>query len=569
MKKINYFDFGFVKCSAISPKLYLAKPMKNAEKVIELAKQESKKQSLIVLFPELGLTGYTVEDLFLTSDLLNETHQAISFIIKESIGIKSFIVVGHPYQTYDGRLYNCASIILDGKLLAMIPKSYLPSYNEFYEKRWMNSGLGLNLEINDFGQTFTLDSMQIINYNNQVIFGVEICEDLFAPKSPSNELAMAANLILNLSASPELVTKAEFRRELVAQQSARLNCAYLYTSASVMESSKEVLFSGAKIAAENGSIIGEGERFSFEDTILNIEFDLQKIAHERRLNTTFGSTNREKQIKIIHIQGDYSLNILTRKYPKNPFVPTNPITLASRTEEILQIQSTGLARKMLSVGNGKPKLVLGLSGGMDSTLALLVCLEAVKKLGQPTTDIFCYSLPGFGTSPKTKSQSKTLAILAGVTFEEIDIKDSVLTHFKDIGHDSSNTNVVYENAQARQRMLILFQKANQIGGFVCNTSSMSEIALGWSTFGSDHLGHYGVNVSIPKTLIKHLISYYKENKAKTNEFKKVLQDVLDTKISPELLPPDQLGNIVQDTQSIIGPYILHDFFSFQLFASRL
>jgi NAD+ synthase (glutamine-hydrolysing) len=577
-KKVNYFDYGYVRCSAVSPKLYLAKPMKNAEKVIEIAKQESEKQSLIVLFPELGLTGYTCEDLFHSQDLLDDTRKALVHIIKNSVKISSIIVVGHPYQLFDGRMFNCASVIHQGKILAMVPKSYIPEGNEYYEKRWFQSGMGLNLEIKDFEQTFRFSPDQVVNYKNKVILGVEICEDSWAVVSPSTRLCLGgknssggANIICNLSASNELVGKNDYRRALIMNHSARLNCGYVYTSANAWESSKDLVFGGSIIVSENGTVLAEGKRFSFEDQIVSFEFDVQKLNMERCKNITFGVSPREYDIHNIHLDNtfEYCLDNLSRTYSKTPFIPNDPVTLIERSEEILNIQSTGLARRMLSLG--KTKLVLGLSGGLDSTLALLVCVEAVKKLNQPLTDIICISMPGFGSSQRTKDQSRRLAKRNGVTFEEIDITNTVRSHFKDIGHDENNHNTVYENAQARERTKLLFNKANGVSdgfsGIVVGTGNWTEQGCSWMTFGGDHLSSYNVNTSVPKTLVQHLIRYFKEYRTQDEQLKVVLQNILDTKISPELLPPDENGNF-QESELTVGPFLLIDFFLFHYIRNK-
>lgn len=557
----NFFDLGYVRASAVSPKIFLGKPMENAKHIVNLAIKEKQQGSFIIVFPELSLTGYSCEDLFLTQDLLNQSNAALQHVISETREVDAVIVVGHPYQAYTGNLYNCATVLYRGKIMAMIPKSYLPVGSEFYEARWWTPGLGVNLEIEDFAQKFTLSPNQIINFNNRIILGVDVCEDLFAPIPPSTNLALnGANIILNLSASNELTGKVNYRRELVSQQSAKLNAAYIYAAASPWESTKDLVMGGHCLIQENGTLLAEGERFSFEDQAIRADIDVQKLALERRRNKTFGQVKPTHPVKVISANTAFLLKDLQRTYPKNPFIPSNPATLAERSEEILQIQSTGLARRMKSIG--EPKLVLGLSGGLDSTLALLVCLEAVKKAQQPVTDIVCYSMPGFGTTKRTRDQAARLAEAGKVTFSEIDITATVKSHFKDIGHDENNFNFVYENAQARERTQILFDQANALGGLVVGTGDWSEQALSFMTYSGDHLSNYNVNSSIPKTLVQHLIKYYKDNRTQDDNFINVLQNVLDTKISPELLPPDKAGNISQSTEEIVGPYILNDFMLF-------
>lgn len=561
MKTKNYNSQGFVRVSAVSPQLFLAKPKENAKKTLDLFKQLVGQENLVVVFPELSLTGYTCEDLFHTQDLLDETMMALENVASGTKGLKGVLVVGHPFQDLDGKLYNTASVISDGKILAMIPKIHRPNYGEFYEKRWFTSGYGVKKSIKTKTQEFILSPYQVVNINNQIMLGVEICEDLWAPNPPSTNLALnGANLIVNLSASNELINKAEYRKELINQQSARLNCAYVYSSAGSWESTKDVVFGGHCLICENGSVLAESDRFSFEDSILTTEVDFNKISLERRKNSTFGSCQPLQPVDFIQIEINYNLSNLNKQYSPTPFVPKNNQQLQVRSEEILQIQSTGLARRLKSIGT--PKIVLGLSGGLDSTLALLVALEAVKKVKQPVTDILCISMPGFGTSNRTKDQAQRLALSAGVSFKEIDITASVREHFKAIDHLESETNVVYENAQARERTQILFDMANKVGGIVLGTGDLSELALGWATFNGDHMANYNVNGSIPKTLVKHLVHYYQEYKTSDQNFKQVLVDIFNTKISPELLPTNQAGEISQETEEVIGPYVLHDFYLF-------
>jgi NAD+ synthase (glutamine-hydrolysing) len=561
MKPINYHDYGFVKVSAASPALSIANPVENAKRTLELFKQESTKGSLIVVFPELGLTGYTCEDLFHTQDLLNETNKGLELLIKGTKRWPGIMVVGLPFQSYDGKLYNCGAVISQGRLLALIPKVFRPNYGEFYEKRYFASGYNVDQVESVLGQDVTLSPNQLVTYNKQIILGCEICEDAWAVITPATNLVLnGANIIVNLSASNELVGKSTYRKELVTGHSARFNSAYVYAAAGSLESTKDVVFGGHCLIAENGSLLKESDRFSFESNAISADIDLNKLAMERRKNSTYGSAKPLMSVKRVAIEGDYNLPDLERTYSPTPFVPVSNHTLVERSEEILQIQATGLARRLLAVN--KPKLILGLSGGSDSTLALLVCLEAIKKTKQPLRDIVCISMPGFGTSNRTKQQAQTLASCAGVSFSEIDITQTVLSHFKDIGHDPNQTDFVYENAQARERTQILFDKANQLKGIVIGTGDLSELCLGWATFNGDHMANYGVNASIPKTLIQHLIRYYKDHKTTNKDFQLVLQNVLDTKISPELLPLDKQGDIAQSTEDLVGPYLLHDFFIF-------
>lgn len=549
---MNYYNYGFVKVCAVSPKIHLAKPLLNKDEILKIFKLASK-NNLVVLFPELSLTGYTCEDLFLSSELLEEAHSALFQLVDSTVGIKSLLVVGLPYQASNGRLYNMACAIYDGKILGMVPKTYLPNYGEFYEKRWFTSGDGVNLDQEDNGQKFTITSNQLFSLDKAKI-GIEICEDLWAPIPPSCQLAInGANIILNLSASNELINKKEYREELVKQQSARLNCAYVYAASSMWESSKDIVFSGHSIIAENGTILATASRFNLESSSISVEVDLDKLNNERRKNSTF-SSSKTTDIKNNSVKIKYKLPTLARKINKAPFVPSGAL-LEKRSQEIIQIQAAGLARRLMAIN--RPKIVLGLSGGLDSTLALLVALEAIKMTRQPASDILAISMPGFGTSQKTKDQASGLAKGSNITFKEIDITKTVTSHFKDIGHDPKKYDVTFENSQARERTQILFDTSNQVGGIVLGTGDLSEIALGWSTFNGDHMSNYNVNSSIPKTLVKHLVKYV----ANTNpDLKEVLNAVLDTTISPELKPIED-GKI-QDTEALIGPYILHDFFIF-------
>jgi NAD+ synthase (glutamine-hydrolysing) len=559
-KAVNYNEFGFYRVKTFAPVIELANPQFNAKKIIELAKSSEQDEASVLLFPELGLTGYSCEDLFFYSDLLNQTIKGIKSILDETKHLKSLLVFGAPYQSFDGRLYNCAFVCFQGKILGVIPKSHLPNYNEFYEKRWFTSGLDVHQHIDDknLGQSFLFSGNQIFRMN-QMVVGVEICEDLWAPIPPSSMLALAgANVILNLSASNELIAKSEYRKELIKQQSARINGAYVYASASVYESSKDVVFGGHLVIAENGSLIAENERFSLEDSSLSADLDIDKILLERRKNTTFDSSVCKSDITIHIVNTNLELKTLKRTYAKNPFVPNDEKLFEKRASEILTIQSMGLVRRLLATKS--KSLVLGLSGGLDSTLALLVCLESVKKLKLDKSLIRCYTLPGFGTSAGTKSSAYKLAQSLGVSIEEISINAAVNQHFKDIKHDPTVINNVYENSQARERTQILFDLANKHEGFVVGTGDLSELALGWCTYNGDHMSNYNVNCSIPKTLVKYLVKYYADNYTE-NGIREILYEILNATISPELTPIAADGNI-QSTEDIVGPYELHDFFLF-------
>jgi NAD+ synthase (glutamine-hydrolysing) len=560
MNKLNYKNLGYFKVKSFSPILSIADPVFNVAKMIEQVKDSRKEQLAIAVFPELSLTGYTCEDLFLSNELLSKTNKCILNFLEETKTIPFIIVFGAPYQNQDGRLYNCAFVCLKGKILGLVPKSHLPNYNEFYEKRWFTSGESIHQEVQDhvFNQTFLISRKQIFKFH-EVMLGIEICEDLWAPIPPSSELALAgANIILNLSASNELVSKGDYRKELIKQQSARLNCAYVYSSASVYESTKDIVFSGHLVIAENGSVLKESEKFLLEDNSITSEIDVNKLMTERRKNTTFGSSS-VIQMVIHNLEMIYQLDTISREYAKSPFIPSDIEELNKRAVEIMTIQTMGLVRRIIAT---KAKsLVLGLSGGLDSTLALLVCNEAIKKLNLDKSYIHCVTMPGFGTSKETKESAQLLAKALGVSLDEISIRPAVTQHFKDIGHDPEVINNVYENAQARERTQILFDIANQKEGLVVGTGCLSESALGWATYNGDHMSSYNVNSSIPKTLVKYLVGNY-ANALPNTEISSVLNKILNTVISPELTPI--VNEKIQSTESLVGPYILHDFFIFHL-----
>lgn len=553
MKNTNYFDFGYVRAIAVSPQLLLGKPVNNAKYLMELASSLNEKESLIILFPELSLTGSTCGDLFFSQNIVNETKKAIDFIVFESLRVNSIIVIGHPYQCHDGRMFNCSSVIYKGKILAMIPKIY--GSTNSVDRRWFSNGMGVDLNIKDFNQSFRLCSNQVINFKNKVIIGVDLCDD--ESSNSVNASLSSCNIILKPRASIEAVGASKIRTETNIMQSGKMNVGILYSSAGAWESSTDSVFSGATMACEGGVLLCEGERLSFKDVELIADFDVNKIASDRRKKSRdiCGDTNYS-----IFIEQQYTLSELSRKYLRRPFVDEEN---KDYFNEVINIQATGLARRMLSIG--KPKLILGLSGGLDSTLALIVCLEAIKKVEQEVRDIVCISMPSFGTSDRTKNQARQLAEQTGVTFKEIDITSTVKSHFKDIGHDETNYNIVFENAQARERTKVLFDVANQeeFSGLVVNTSDLSECMVGFSTFNADQTGHYGVNSSVPKTLAQALVGYYK-GEVENKELEKTLQAVIDSKISPELMPTENGEDSRQQSEESVGPYILVDFFAYHV-----
>ncbi len=534
---------SFLRIAVISPKLHLADVDKNVAVISDLI--HANKDAAILLFPELCLTGYTVGDLFMQEALHKAVLQGIESL-KEVVR-ESIVIVGAPLW-HQNRLYNCALVMQEGQILGIVPKSYLPNYREFYEPRWFSSGKNIK-EATLLNAPFGVD---LLFEDDDLLFGIEICEDLWALKPPSFDMAAAgANLICNLSASDEVVGKHPYRKDLVLSQSARCVCAYAYASSGVGESSMDLCYSGATIVAENGALLAEGERFSLENQVIKADIDLQKLRYLRASETSFAQSEASS-FRIIKTAPLKRIQVPNRYYDPTPFVPKHKEQKDARAKEIFAIQSHALARRIEHIG--KAKMVIGVSGGLDSTLALLVCNEVCELLHRPKSDIIAISMPGFGTTGATRSDAKELAMLIGANFEEIDITKAVKQHLKDIDH--ANLDVVFENAQARYRTMVLMDIANKVGGLVVGTSDLSEIALGFSTYNGDHMAMYHVNAGVPKTLVRYIIEWVA---AKERELAAVLQRIIDRPVSPELLPPSG-GEIAQKTEEIIGPYELHDFF---------
>jgi NAD+ synthase (glutamine-hydrolysing) len=556
---MNFTELGFVRVAAIQTPLRIADPAANAVAILEAARRAAQKGVAVALFPELSLSGYTCEDLFQSRDLLAAVRRALADVARETASLPLVLIVGAPYQAPDGRLYDAAFVIQGGHVIGAVPKIHLPNYGEFYERRWFSSGAGVALAISDerLGE-FSLRSRQLFEVG-RMTFAVEICEDLWAPEPPSGRHALAgAQVIFNLSASNDWVSKADYRRGLVQQQSGRLNAAYVYVSCGPLESTKDVVFGGHAIIAENGALVAEGPRFAFEGSMTTADLDLDRMDHDRSRNMTFGaSPSAREDYSVVRAGSLPPLAALERNYARTPFVPDDPATVGERAREILQIQSVGLARRLKLGGCSTP--VIGLSGGLDSTLAVLVAVEAVKRCGAAPRAVEAVSMPGPGTTERTRQAAAALAARLGVSFREIPIGAAVSQHFKDIGHDPGLHDVVFENAQARERTQILFDLANKLRGIVVGTGDMSELALGWCTYNADHMANYAVNVSVPKTLVKHLVRWYSEHVADPAT-RPVLEGILSTTISPELLPPSAQGEILQSTEEVIGPYLLHDFF---------
>ncbi|MBI3856945.1 MAG: NAD(+) synthase [Planctomycetes bacterium] len=556
---MNFADFGFVRVAAIQTPVRIADPAANAAAILDASRRAAEKGASVALFPELALSGYTCEDLFQSRDLLAAVREGLADLARDTAPLPLAVLVGAPFQAPDGRLYDAAFVIHGGRIRGALPKTHLPNYGEFYERRWFASGAGIDLAVSEtrLGE-FRLSPRQLFVLG-RMTFAVEICEDLWAPLPPSGDHALAgAQVIFNLSASNDWVSKADYRRQLVQQQSGRLNAAYVYVSCGPTESTKDVVFGGHAIVAENGAIVAESGRFEFEGSMTTADLDLERIDHDRSRNMTFGTSPTPRAAYAVERLGEPpALAALERRFPRTPFVPDDPATVGGRAREILEIQSAGLARRLQLGGCSVP--VLGLSGGLDSTLALLVAVEAVKRLGSPPSTVQAVSMPGPGTTDRTRQAAAALAARLDVSFREIPIGAAVTQHFKDIGHDPAQHDVVFENAQARERTQILFDLANKLRGIVVGTGDMSELALGWCTYNADHMANYAVNVSVPKTLVKHLVKWYADHSV-APATRTVLEGILSTPISPELLPPSAQGEILQSTEQVIGPYLLHDFF---------
>lgn len=552
-------ELGFIRVGAIVNKLALANPLKNAEVIIKEIKKAETLGVSIVTTPELSFTGYTCGDLFLQEQLLDDSIKALEQVLNETKDIDIISILGMPLR-HDNQLFNCAVVITKGKILGVIPKTYIPNYQEFYEARWFSSSKELiTEEIEILGQLVPITTNILFQDKTlkEATFGIEICEDLWTVNPPSNNHALAgATMIFNLSSSNELIGKQEYRKSLVSSQSARTISAYIYASSGVMESTSDILFGGASMIYENGSILAENKRFELESNIITADIDVLKLANDRIKNKSFMKNTNLEEYKIIKLDIKDNIKELNREYKEYPFVPSNELERNKRCEEIIEIQSTALARRLIQVGN--PKCVIGMSGGLDSTLAFLVIVKAYEKLKRNPKDIIGITMPGFGTTDRTYQNSMDLVKEYGGTLKEISIKDASLLHMKDIGLPETDRSVTYENIQARERTQILMDVANMENGLVIGTGDLSELALGWCTYNGDHMSMYAVNTSIPKTLVRYLVAWIKDTT--DGKKKKVLQDILDTPISPELLPPDEAGNILQKTESSIGPYVLHDFY---------
>ena len=545
----------FIKVAAATPDIRVADVDYNKGQIIKQMDEAAEAGAKIIVFPELCITGYTCSDLFLQDILLNSAKKALVEIAEHTKNLDALVFVGVPIAV-GGELYNVAAALNHGNILGFTTKSFLPNYGEFYEMRQFRPGPKKAEKILFGGKEIPFGP-QLLFVENQManlIVSAEICEDVWSPVPPSIEAAReGATVIVNCSASDETIGKASYREALISGQSARLISGYIYANAGEGESTTDLVFGGHNLIAENGTILAEAKRFS--NGIIYTEFDVQKIANERRKNTTFTET-QEHVLPRIPFGLEQTETILTRTFPSRPFVPRDDQERAKRCEEILTIQAMGL-KKRLAHTHAK-SAVVGISGGLDSTLALLVTAKAFDALGLERSGITAVTMPCFGTTDRTYQNACKMSLKVGATLREVRIGDAVMQHFKDIGHDPQDHSVTYENSQARERTQVLMDIANQTGGLVIGTGDMSELALGWATYNGDHMSMYGVNASVPKTLVRHLVHYYADT-CEDSSLKEVLYDVLDTPVSPELLPPKD-GEIAQKTEDLVGPYELHDFF---------
>ncbi len=552
-------DFGFVKTAAICPRVTVGAADKNVDALVPLIRQAASTGAQIIALPELCLTGYTCSDLFSQDRLIESAENALCRLLDECSDISALVTVGLPVRVR-GRLFNCAAAFQCGKLLGVVPKSYLPNYNEFYEKRHFASGFDCPCDnVILCGEEVPFGSMLFCADNGAVI-GIEVCEDMWVPVSPGTVLALSgANILINISASDEMVTKNDFRLSLIEQTSARCYCGYVYSSAGVGESTTDLVFSGACTVAENGAVLAENSRFERNGSLITACIDIKKLEALRR-NSEFydnAALYADDSVRRINITlPKLKESDIDRKFDAHPFVPSDEKVRKARCAEIFNIQAAALAKRMEHIG--LKKALVGISGGLDSALALLVADKAFDLLGLPKKNIICITMPGFGTTKRTKSSAVTLTECIGAELREIDIVPACTQHMQDIGHDMSVLDVTYENVQARERTQILMDTANKDGALLVGTGDLSELALGWCTYNADHMSMYGVNCSVPKTLVRYLVSFVADERG--GALGEVLREILATPVSPELLPPDKQGKIVQKTEDTLGPYEVHDFF---------
>lgn len=555
---------GFIKVCSATSDIQVANPKFNAQKILEIIKEKNKEDVKLIVFPELCLTAYTCSDLFLQDILLEQALEQLFFIARETKDYDMLIAVGLP-MLKDAKLYNVAAVIFKGKVIGIVPKTHIPNYSEFYEARHFCKG-------NEIAEYIKLEQQEeMIPFGSKILFratnmkefvlGVEICEDVWVPISPSAYHAKAgATVIANLSASDETTGKADYRRELIKGQSANLVCAYIYADAGEGESTTDFVYSGHNLIFENGTLLKESKRFENEQIVT--EVDLQRLQSERRRISTYQIEDvlRDEYVYVDVTFSKVEPVKMTRVFGRAPFVPSNKLDREKRCEEILMLQAMGLKKRLTHTHS--QSAVIGISGGLDSTLALLVTALAFDKVGMDRKNIVCVTMPCFGTTDRTYQNAVELTKALGATLREIPINDVVTTHLQSIGHDLETHDVTYENGQARMRTLILMNVANQMNGMVIGTGDLSELALGWATYNGDHMSMYGVNASVPKTLVRYLVQYYADT-AEDKKLAEILYGVLDTPVSPELLPPKD-GEIAQKTEELVGPYELHDFFLYYI-----
>ena len=554
--------YGFVKVAAAVPLVKVADCQYNAEQAESLIARAEGSGVQVIVFPELNLTGYSCGDLFGQALLLEQAEMALMRVLNNTRQLDIISIMGMPVRV-ESVLMNCAVVIQKGKILGIVPKTYLPNYKEFYEHRWFASAFTYPDEkvVRLCGQLAPVGA-NLLFESSEMRFGIELCEDVWAPVPPSSALALkGAEIIFNLSADTENISKHKYLRSLLAQQSARCLSGYVFASSGFGESTTDVVFAGNALIYENGTLLAASERFSFDKQLVISEIDVERLRSERLVNTTFASSVRQAgagMLKVIQTERVPEKELsLTRKIEPHPFVPAGGKLLDERCEEIFSIQVAGLAKRL--VHTGCKMVVVGISGGLDSTLALLVCVKTFDKLGLSRKGIVGITMPGFGTTGRTHRNAVELMRSLGVTSREISIREACLQHFEDIGQNVDVHDVTYENSQARERTQILMDYANKIGGLVIGTGDLSELALGWATYNGDHMSMYGVNASIPKTLVRYLVNWVAETGVDADS-RTTLLDIIDTPISPELIPADENGNIKQKTEDLVGPYELHDFF---------
>ncbi len=551
-------NYGFIKTACATPTVKVADCVFNSEQIVSQITYAAQQTASLIVFPELCVTGYTCGDLFLQPFLIKKAEEMVKSVLSKTKLLNIIAVIGVPIAV-DSALYNCALVIYKGEILGAVPKIHLPNFNEYCETRYFTSGKNVNKTITYADQQVLLSAKQVFccNQIKDFTLGVEISNDLMAPLSPSADLALngSATVIANLSASGEYAGRSDYRRDLVKLTSSKLSCAYLYASAGPGESTTDSVYSAHNLIAENGKILNESVKFS--EGITYADIDVERLVHERRKNNLFISDNKEEMYRV-HFDVVVRQTKLNRKFRKYPFIPSEAQDIRARCEDILTMQSIGLATRMQSAKI--EHLVLGVSGGLDSTLALIVSVKALDILGLEHKNLHAVSMPCFGTTKRTKSNAEKLSLCYGADFTQVDITKAVKQHFADIGQDENTLDTTYENAQARQRTMVLMDIANKLNALVVGTGDLSELALGWATYNGDHMSMYAVNASVPKTMVRYLVSY--ETSLVNKQTQDVIHDILNTPVSPELLPPSGNGEISQITEDVVGPYQLHDFFLF-------